>query len=109
MSISYQPKQSQVQDVQLKVQQLVLTSADTEVLSGAGTTTLTVTFGQVISSVRGCLHIDDSAATLIVRNQAQIAFNAGPSPAANTVATITLSAAFEAGKDALIIDYVAAE
>lgn len=104
MSISYQPKQAQVQDVQLKVQQLVLGSVDTDVLSGAGSTTLVVTLGQPISEVRACLHLDDSAGTLIVRNQAQISLNG-----AKTVATITLSAAFEAGKDALILDFVAAE
>jgi hypothetical protein len=114
MSISYQPKQAQVQAVQLKVQQLVLTSADTEVLSGTGTTTLTVNFGQAVESVRACLHIDDSAAALIVRNAAQIVFNGAPTPPAitpvvNSIATITLSAAFEAGKDALIIDFVAVE
>ena len=109
MSISYQPKQAQVQDVQLKVQQLVLKTADTDVLSGSGTTTLVVNFGQVISEIRTCLHVDDSASAILVRNAAAIAFNAGPTPAANTVATITLGVAFENGKDALIIDYVAAE
>lgn len=104
MSISYQPKQSQVQAAQLKVQQLVLKSSDNEVLSGAGTTTITVSFGQPIEEVRACLHLDDSAAALIVRNQSQVALNP-----AKTVATITLSAALEAGKDAIIIDFVAAE
>ena len=104
MSISYQPKQAQVQDVQLKVQQLVLKTADTDVLSGSGTTTMVVNFGQVISEIRTCLHVDDSAAAILVRNAAAIVFNG-----ANTAATITLSVAFENGKDALIIDYVAAE
>lgn len=107
MSISYQPKQSQVQDVQLKVQQLVLNTDDTAVLSGGGTVTLTVNFAQPISSVRACMHLDDSAGSVLLVPKADIAFNAGPSPAANTVATITLGAAFEAAKDALIIDYVA--
>jgi len=114
MSISYQPKQAQVQDVQLKVQQLVLKTADTEVLSGSGTTTLVVNFGQAISEIRTCLHVDDSASAILVRNAAAIAFNGAPTPpaitpVANSIATITLSVAFENGKDALIIDYVAAE
>lgn len=101
MSISYQPRQAQVQAVQLAVQELVLKTADTDVLSGSGTTTLVVSFGQAISEIRSCLHLDDSASALIVRNQAAISLNA-----AKTVATITLSIAFEDNKDALIIDFV---
>lgn len=101
MSISYQPKQAQVQAVQLAVQELVLKTADTDVLSGSGTTTLVVSFGQAISEIRACLHLDDSAAALLVRNQAAISLNA-----AKTVATITLSAAFEDNKDALIVEFV---
>lgn len=104
MSISYQPKQAQVQEVQLKVQELVLKSSDTDVLSGTGTTTLVVSLGQAVSEIRACLHLDDSAAALLVRNQAAISLNA-----AKTVATITLSAAFEADKDALIIEFVASK
>lgn len=104
MSISYQPRQAQVQEVQLKVQQLVLKTADTDVLSGSGTTSVVVNFGQAISEVRACLHLDDSAAALLVRNQAAISLNA-----AKTIATITLSAAFEDNKDSLIIDFVAAK
>jgi hypothetical protein len=104
MSISYQPRQAQVQDVQLKVQQLVLKTADTDVLSGSGTTSVVVAFGQAVGEVRACLHLDDSAGSLIVRNQAAISFNA-----ARTIATITLSIAFEDNKDSLIIDFVASK
>jgi DNA-binding protein YbaB len=104
MSISYQPKQTQVQAVQLKVQQLVLKSTDNEVLSGAGSTTITVTFGQAIEEIRACIHLDDSAPDVLLVPQSDIVFNG-----AKTVATITLSAALEADKDVLIIDYVAAE
>ena len=113
MSISYQPRQAQVQDVQLKVQQLVLKSSDTEVLSGGGTTTITVNFSQAISEIRVCLHVRDGVAAPVVIAQSAIAYNAAPvlpavTPVARSIATITLANAL-AANDALIIDFVAAK
>lgn len=108
MSISYQPKQSQVQAVQLKVQQLVLKSSDNEVLSGGGTTTIVVSFGQAVEEIRACMHLRDGVAAPVVVAKAAIAFNAGPSPVAKSVATITLANAL-APNDALVLDFVAAE
>jgi len=63
--MSYQSNQPQVLDLQLKVQELVVQLGDTGVLSGTGTS-ITVDVGQAIGKVISALHVDDSAAAVLV-------------------------------------------
>lgn len=95
--MSYLSNQSQVQSLQLKVQELVVKLADNEVVSVSGNDA-TIDVGQEISEVRAALFLDDSAGTL------------APVVAANRVVsgtevTLTLSAALAAA-DAIILEYV---
>jgi hypothetical protein len=106
MSISYQPKDSAVQAQQLKVQELVLTLADKQLVSVAGTD-VTIDVAQPISSVLTAIHCDDSlaasqptsAAVLLVA-QADIDLSV-----ANKI-TLTLANAL-AAEDSIIVKYIA--
>ena len=62
MSTSYQPKDSAVQGLQLKVQELVCTSSDSIVSSVALVST--IDFKQPISEIRSVVFADNSAVTL---------------------------------------------
>lgn len=86
------------QHVQLKVQPLEVVLGDARIVSTSGNN-ITVDCGQTISSVKGVLFVDDSAATI------------APVVAANQVIssnllTLTLSAAF-AVSDSVMIYFVA--
>lgn len=104
MSISYQPKQAQVQSVQLKVQQLVLTLSDTEVVTKAASpsTDVTINIGEVIQEVRAALFCNDSAPAVELVDKANIDL------AVAKKITLTLSEEMTAD-DSLIIDYVVSE
>lgn len=98
--MSYVSTDSNVQDVQLKVQQLVVTLQDNSVVSTSASTA-TIDVKQTIDSVRCALFIDDSAGT------------SAPVTAANrsvsgSTVTLTLSAALAAA-DAIILEYVTVE
>jgi len=106
MSISYQPKDSAVQAQQLKVQELVLTLADKQLVSAVGTD-VTIDVAQPISSVLTAIHCDNSlaasqptsAAVLLVA-QADIDLSV-----ANKI-TLTLANAL-AAEDSIIVKYIA--
>lgn len=96
MSISYQPKQSQVYAAQLSSQELVLKLSDDQIVSVSGSDAI-INVGQPIDSVQCALFIDDSAATcapVVVSKQ---------TVSGNEV-TLTLSAPL-AANDAIILKF----
>ena len=101
MSISYQPKDSVLQGLQLKVQELVLKKADAQVVSVSGND-VTIDLKQPIQEVRAAMHCDDSAPAVELIAQADIDL-----ATANYV-TLTLGSAL-ADDDAIIIKYVIQE
>lgn len=100
MGASYQAKQDQVLDIQLKVQELVLKLEDNAVISASGST-VTISIGEAISEVRTATFLDDSAGT----NNPVVAANQSIS---GTNVTLTLSAPMAAA-DAVTIKYVVTE
>jgi len=101
MSISYQPKDSVLQDIQLKVQELVVKKADKQVVS-TNLLTVTVDLKQPIKEVRAALFCNDSVPGVELVAQADINLSV-----ANKV-TLTLSEAL-ADDDAVVLKYIIAE
>lgn len=86
------------QHVQLKVQPLEVVLGDSQIVSASGST-ITVDCGQTISSIKGVLFVDDSAATVApvtVANQV----------IATNLVTLTLTAPM-AVNDSVTIYFVA--
>lgn len=100
MSISYQPKDAAVQGLQLKVQELVVKKADTQMVSVAGLD-VTVDLKEPVQEVRAAIVCDDSVGIYMI---AQAGINLS---VANKV-TLTLSAAL-ADNDCIILKYVIQE
>jgi hypothetical protein len=100
MSISYQPKDAAVQGLQLKVQELVVKKADTQMVSVAGLD-VTVDLKEPVQEVRAAIVCDDSVGIYMIA-QAGIDLSV-----ANKV-TLTLSAAL-ADDDCIILKYVIQE
>jgi len=98
--MSFLSTNSAVQDVQLKVQSLVVKKADNQICSTSGSTA-TIDVGQTISEVRCALFIDDSAGT----SAPVVASNRTVS---GSSVTLTLGAAL-ATADAIVLEYVVAE
>ena len=100
MGMSFQAKDSAVQSVQLKVQELVVKLADNAVCTASGVTA-TIDVQETISEIRSAIFLDDSASTAL------------PVVASNRVVSgtqvvLTLSAALAAA-DCIILKYVIAE
>lgn len=100
MSISYQPKDAAVQGLQLKVQELVVKKADTQMVSVAGLD-VTVDLKEPVQEVRAAIVCDDSVGIYMIA-QSGIDLSV-----ANKV-TLTLSAAL-ADEDCIILKYVIQE
>jgi|688.fasta_scaffold00313_26 hypothetical protein len=100
MSISYQPKDAAVQGLQLKVQELVVKKADTQMVSVAGLD-VTVDLKEPVQEVRAAIVCDDSVGIYMIA-QSGIDLSV-----ANKV-TLTLSAAL-ANEDCIILKYVIQE
>lgn len=98
--MSYQSNQSQVLGLQLKVQKLVVKLGDIGVLSGTGTA-ITVDVGQPLAEIRACLHVDDSAAAVLV-------VAAASRVVTGSSVALTLAQALTAA-DSIILEYVVAE
>lgn len=86
--MSYLSKGSDAQAQQLKVQELVVGFADTQLYTASGST-ITVDCGQTVSAVKNCLFIDDSAGTVAPVVAASVSIS-------DSDVTLTLSAAFAA-------------
>lgn len=98
--MSYQSKDSAVQQVQLKVQEVCVKMSDSQVVSTSGSTA-TIDLGEPIGEIRSAIFVDDSAGT------------AAPVAAANRSVSgnqvvLTLSAAMAAA-DAIDLKYVISE
>lgn len=100
MSISYQPKDAAVQGLQLKVQELVVKKADTQMVSVVGLD-VTVDLKEPVQEVRAAIVCDDSVGIYMIA-QSGIDLSV-----ANKV-TLTLSAAL-ADEDCIILKYVIQE
>ncbi len=98
--MSFLSTNSAVQDVQLKVQSLVVKKADNQICSTSAQTA-TIDVGQTISEVRCALFVDDSAGT----SAPVVASNRTVS---GSTVTLTLGAAL-ATADAIVLEYVIAE
>lgn len=98
--MSYEAKSDQVLAVQLKVQEVCLTLADTGVLS-ANVAVNTIKLGEPVQAVVACIHVDDSAADCLAVAKANIVIDG------DTV-TVTTAAALQA-TDALILKYIVKE
>jgi hypothetical protein len=101
MSISYQPKDSALQGLQLQVQELVLKLADKQVVSVSGSD-VTIDLKQPIKEVRAAMFCNDSAPGVELVAQADIDL-----AVANKV-TLTLSEPL-AANDSIVIKYVISE
>lgn len=97
MSISYQPKDSSVQGLQLKVQELVVKKSDS-IVSVNGLD-VTVDLKEAISEVRAAIVCDDSVGIYLIAQ-------AGIDLSVPKKVTITLSAAL-ADEDCIILKYIA--
>lgn len=100
MSVSYLPKDSLVQDLALKVQELSVRLGDNAIVSVSGSTA-TINVQENIDHVRSAIFVDDSAGT------------AAPVVASNRVVsgtsvTLTLSAALAAA-DCIALKYVVSD
>jgi hypothetical protein len=94
MSISYQPKDSSVQAQQLKVQELVLQSSDTQIVSISGSDTV-ISLGEVLdynakNGVKVALLCDNSAGTVTKIALANIEYPESFNTATPPVATPTV-------------------
>lgn len=98
MSISYQPKDSVLQDIQLKVQELVVKKADKQVVS-TNLLTVTVDLKQPIKEIRAAMFCNDSSPGVELVPQADINLSV-----ANKV-TLTLSEAL-ADEDTIVLKYI---
>ena len=101
MSISYQPKDSALQGLQLSVQELVVKKSDKQVVS-TSLLTATVDLKQPIKEIRAAMFCNDSAPAVELVAQADINLSV-----ANKV-TLTLSEAL-ADEDSIIIKYIIQE
>lgn len=100
MSVSYLPKDSLVQDLALKVQELSVKLSDSAVVSTSGSTA-TIDVKETIDHVRCALFIDDSAGT----SAPVVASNRSVS---GTQVVLTLSAPLAAA-DCIVLKYVVSE
>lgn len=100
MSISYQSKDSGVQQAQLKVQEVCVKLSDTQVVSTSGSTA-TIDVKETIGEIRQALFLDDSAGT----NAPVVASNRSVS---GTAVTLTLSAAMTSA-DSITLKYVVSD
>lgn len=109
MSISYQPKDDRVQQVQLKVQELCLKLSDSNVIVAVGDTVV-VQVGEPVAAVRSVLHCDDSVPGAALIAQSAIAIGTPSGGVANSQLTINLGLGNAmAANDSLIVKYVVAE
>jgi hypothetical protein len=100
MSISYQPKDSVVQAAQLKVQELVLKKADTQIVSVNGLD-VTIDVKELVSECLAAIVLDDSVGIYMIAQ-------AGIDLATPKKIILTLSAAL-ADEDTIIVKYVVSE
>ena len=120
MSISYQSKDSAVLGLQLKVQELCVKLADSQVVSVSGSDA-TIDVKEVLADVRCAIHCDDSAAApedgVLLVSKASISYPDSvdpvtglptPSVPGGKRVTLALSAAL-AADDSIILKYVIAE
>lgn len=108
MSISYQPKDSVLQGLQLKVQELVLKKADAQVVSVSGND-VTIDLKQPIQEVRTAIHCDDSLAASQPTSAAVLLIAHGDIDlTVPNYVTLTLANAL-ADNDTIIIKYVIQE
>ena len=99
MSISYQSKDSAVHGLQLKVQELCVKLADSQVVSVSGLD-VTIDVKEAVGEVRSAIHCDDSIGLSLIA-QAGIAVS-------GSQVTLSLSNALAAA-DSIILKYVVAE
>lgn len=100
MSISYQPKDSTLQGLQLSVQELVLKKADKQVVSVVGLD-VTIDLKQPVKEVRAAIVCDDSVGIYMIAQ-------AGIDLSVPNKVTLTLSAAL-ADEDSIILKYIIQE
>jgi len=100
MSISYQPKDSALQGLQLKVQELVLKKGDKQIVSTSGSD-VTIDLKEPVAEVRAAIVCDDSVGIYMIAQ-------AGIDLSVAKKVTLTLSAAL-ADEDCIILKYVIAE
>lgn len=98
--MSFLSKDSAVQEVQLKVQELCVKLSDNQVVSTSGSTA-TIDVQEDIKEIRSALFIDDSAGTC-----APVA--ASNRSVSGSSVTLTLSAALAAA-DSIVLKYVVQE
>lgn len=102
MSISYQAKDSTVQGIQLKVQELVLSSLDS-IVTIAGTNA-TIDLKETPTSILSVVHADDSAGTVAPVQLANRTVS-GTTVLCKLAAQLEASASIAAIKDSIIIKY----
>jgi hypothetical protein len=98
--MSYQSKDSAVQSVQLKVQEICVKLSDNQVVSASGST-ITVDVQEDIAEIRSAIFMDDSAGTaapVVASNQS----------ISGSSVVLTLSAAM-ASADSVTLKYVVSE
>ncbi len=103
MATSFQAKSADVQNVQLKVQEVCVRLSDTSIVS-VSANDVTIDFGEVLSQVRLATFFDDSAGTnapVVASNQT---FTAGTS----TTLKLAIGAAMASG-DSITVKYVTDE